>query len=309
MQRNWDNFDVEAELKKIDQDNYNEHHTRKGVKKNDELAKLYNEKGKLYFQKQKYQDAMEQYQLVADTAEDSILTRNAYNNLGFCYMKLSDFKSAIPHFKKVITLEKNLKACYRLATCYEKLNMETMAIELLETVNGKDKEIDKLLLKLKSQTEDKPNDIDAEWKELPVETVEEIPSDMDEAVDLQPINTQTPAAPVIQKSEPSSIPEYNSIVVNANDLPLAKSLASLESNLSCLPDEKQRIDYLMRYKAEQYRFLFKQGIEAHHLELIIQGIQNTPNPLQYWNELKKLQRFDMGFMLVHQEFKDIANAF
>eukprot|EP00835_Amoeboradix_gromovi_P004948 NODE_423_length_8874_cov_0.432023.p4 type:complete len:314 gc:universal NODE_423_length_8874_cov_0.432023:773-1714(+) len=309
MSKNWDCYDVEAEIKKIDQFSYNEYHSsKKKVSKNNQLAQLYSDKGKIFFKKGEYGNAIKQYNLAADNASDKTLLKNAYNNAGLCNYKLGNYSDAIPYFERVIEKEENTKAYFRMANCYSKLNRESEAISILAAIKGKDNEIDKLLEKLQKEItipKTSNSNPSSQWVDVPIDIVSDSPSDTEEYRYPQPVNSNN----VIQEidTKPSQkILDFQPVVLSAAELPLAKTVASLESSLSTLSYD-QKVEYLSRYKPEQYKYLFKQGIEASHIELLIKCIEPKDNANIYWNEIKSLNRFKMVYMFVGEEYKAIAS--
>ena len=61
----------------------------------------------------------------------------AYYNLGFCQIKLKDYKNARKNFAKSIELDStNKDAYYNLALCYKNLGQEKAALKILELLNS-----------------------------------------------------------------------------------------------------------------------------------------------------------------------------
>jgi len=80
---------------------------KKALKLDPSFQPTRNNYGAFLYQKKRYQDAYDAFIIVA---EDPLYPRRfyAYENLGFCAIKLGDFRLAETHFKKALVLNANL---------------------------------------------------------------------------------------------------------------------------------------------------------------------------------------------------------
>ncbi|MBL4584733.1 MAG: type IV pilus biogenesis/stability protein PilW [Pseudomonadales bacterium] len=84
-----------------------EQNYKKALKLDPSFQPTRNNYGAFLYQKKRYQDAYDAFIIVA---EDPLYPRRfyAYENLGFCAIKLGDFRLAETHFKKALVLNANL---------------------------------------------------------------------------------------------------------------------------------------------------------------------------------------------------------
>ena len=269
------------------------------VESREKLSKLYNEKGKLLFKEKRYQSAISQYESSLVNTTDSNLEINCLNNIGLCLYKMKNIEQAIPYFKHIIDIQFNSKAYYRLCNCYIELKRINDAITLLKPVYNQDKDLKKLYLSIYTP----------EWTEIPVQVIQDPPSDIDEAIDLaiKSKNSKNQVLPnPISPSKPinKTTADFKKITINPNDIPLAKSVSLLDSMLNDLCSRQDKLDYLNRYSLNQLKLVFKSGIEPHHIELLTEMLINSNHSMTL-KDLKSINRFNLSAMMVSDYHKSL----
>lgn len=161
---NWNKFDVDMEIKEIEEDEktiikpYDNKKTNKDVVnqridiKNMRLelydpkysAEMLKRDGVSFFKIKNYNKAIEFFSLglkVKDLNDENILG-SLYNNRGNCYLKQNIYKEAIKDFEEAFKLNRSeIKTIYRLAFSYYKMNNEHLSLRLIQYSKENFKEI------------------------------------------------------------------------------------------------------------------------------------------------------------------------